>query len=247
MARVGWGVMLFVLLSSLGMPYAVSGSGANDSQTAEEIVRLTNRARAQAGLAPFQALKPLVVAAEQHSSEMLQLGYFSHRSPSAGQEKLLDRIRTAGGIDLSVAENIYQCKGLAADQVADAAVRGLMRSLSHRKNILSSKYNRIGVGVFSDGRTYLVTQVFSYQAVSLESYEANPGRGAVDVAMGCRVVDGPREGAVFLDGQKVAPWNAGQNGTFRVSFQAPRDGLVQVGQTTAPHRYVIEAEFPLRR
>lgn len=247
MARVCWGVMMFVLLSSLGMPYAQPSNGINDTQTADEIVRLTNQARAQAQLPPLVVMDSLVEAAENHSSEMLSLGYFSHRSPASGQERPLDRIRSAGGIDLSVAENIYQCKGLTPEQVAESAIRGLMRSLSHRKNILSRKYNRIGVGVFSDGRTYLVTQVFSYQAVALEGLKARRNGSGFEVGMACRVVDGARDGAVFFDGRAVGRWAAAGDGRFQVSFETTGEGLVQVGQTTAPNRYVIEAEFPLSR
>ena len=99
----------------------------------------------------------LDAVARAHSRDMRDHGFFGHRSPTTGS--VGDRLRAAGYRHVGCAENIARNPNLWD------AERGLFESLGHRANILSSRLDRLGLGVAvdeEDGRpVLLLTQVFA--------------------------------------------------------------------------------------
>ncbi|GAA0921680.1 CAP domain-containing protein [Nonomuraea longicatena] len=134
--------------TSSATPTAGPGSDIED-----EVVRLTNAARASGGCKPLVHDAKLHKAAEGHSADMAAKGYFDHtgrdgRSPA-------DRIRAAGFSPVSAwGENIAMGQRTAA-----AVVDGWMNSPGHKANIMNCGFTHIGVGHDAKGPHW--TQVFA--------------------------------------------------------------------------------------
>lgn len=74
------------------------------SRTAAEVVDLTNRERARAGLRPLAADPALSTAAQAYSADMAARAFYSHTSPEGTQP--WDRAAAAGSRMRSIGENI---------------------------------------------------------------------------------------------------------------------------------------------
>jgi uncharacterized protein YkwD len=119
---------------------------------ASQVVELVNDYRAQAGCAPVSAESHLAAAAQGHSDDMSQRGYFSHDTPEG--EHFDQRIEEAG-YSRPGAENIAEGSTSAAQ-----TMQMWMNSSGHRQNILNCSLKKIGVGVATDG--WYWTQDFGY-------------------------------------------------------------------------------------
>lgn len=114
------------------------------ARTAAEVVDLTNRERAGAGLPPLAADPLLTKAAQAHSADMVARAFYSHTSPEGG--KPWDRAAAAGCRRHSIGENI------ACGQRSPAeVVRGWMDSPGHRANILKPDFTHLGIGFAGGG------------------------------------------------------------------------------------------------
>lgn len=121
---------------------------------ADEVVRLTNAARAKRGCAPLRVDTRLTRSARAHSLEMARSNQFTHDSPDGSSP--WDRMGRAGYRD-GAAENIGR-----GYTTAQEAVSGWLASRDHRGNMLNCKYAAIGVGVVSGGGGPWWTQDFGY-------------------------------------------------------------------------------------
>lgn len=141
----------FALLLALVL---AAGAAGAESLTAEEeqLVALINQARVDAGLTPLQADAGLSSVARAHSLDMATTGFFSHSSPMTGE--MSDRLAAAGVDFRSAGENI------AIDANVRSAHDALFGSAPHRQNLLSPDVTHLGVGIVSNGRLLLVTEVF---------------------------------------------------------------------------------------
>lgn len=124
----------------------------NLSTLRQELLGLINQSRAEHGIAPVSASQELNDLAQSHSQDMVINNYFSHINFS---NQSPDDRRIAAGIKTSVSENIAQ------DISVESAHFGLMRSASHRKNILGTDWKRVGLGVALDNGHLLITEEFS--------------------------------------------------------------------------------------
>ncbi|MEU5523005.1 CAP domain-containing protein [Streptomyces sp. NPDC047860] len=123
-------------------------------RTAAEVVDLTNRERARAGLPPLSRDSLLAAAAQAHCADMAARDFYSHTAPDGSRP--WDRAAAAGSARRTIGENIA-CGQRSAAEV----VRGWMNSPGHRANILKAEFTHIGVGFAGGGRsgTYW-TQLF---------------------------------------------------------------------------------------
>ncbi len=121
----------------------------------QAILELTNAERAQQGLPALTYNERLERAAQAHAEDMAAHSYFSHVNPEGQQYH--DRILEAGYGNLSI--ETCNCKTYwvsfgenLAEGYSDPAevVRDWMNSPPHRKNILASEFNEIGVGIAGD-------------------------------------------------------------------------------------------------
>jgi uncharacterized protein YkwD len=123
----------------------------------EDVVALTNAARASEGLAPLQANEALMRSAQAYAQVMAPGDCFAHDCPPVPSQR--DRIAQAGyGAWKRIGENIA-----AGDRTAEAVVAGWLDSPGHRANILKPEYTEIGVGVANGDGKYRIywVQVFA--------------------------------------------------------------------------------------
>ncbi|WP_406010709.1 CAP domain-containing protein [Streptomyces sp. NBC_00637] len=113
-------------------------------RTAAEVVALTNRERARAGLRALAVDPPLTTAAQAHTADMAARAFYSHTSPEGSRP--WDRAAAAGSARRTIGENI------ACGQRSPAeVVEGWMNSPGHRANILQPDFTHIGVGFAGGG------------------------------------------------------------------------------------------------
>ncbi|MFH0887292.1 MAG: CAP domain-containing protein [bacterium] len=134
--------------------YPLTDKKYKDFQEAEEdMIKLINYDRAEAGLAPIHEDPSLTILARSHSRDMSTHNFFAHVSPNTGS--LSDRFKR-GKIPASKwSENIALNSSLIDAQ------RSLMESPGHRSNILDKDVNRVGVGIVFGRDGLYITQNFA--------------------------------------------------------------------------------------
>ena len=169
-------VALFVAVSSLGLGVSAYAGGARtasqgpvkpEAQFVQELLVELNAVRAAHSLRPLRIGPALRRAADPHSREMGQLGYFDHDSPSGlSFSGRLERYYPSGPHYWSVGENLLWAGWSLTPK---AAVGIWMRSPPHRANLLSREWRQIGIaalrlpsapGCFGNRRVWLVTTDF---------------------------------------------------------------------------------------
>jgi uncharacterized protein YkwD len=133
------------------------------------ILNAVNRERKKRKLSSLSINKYLTSAAKMHSGNMAKYGFLGHTGKDGSQP--VDRVRRCGGSSSYIGENCHmmpkgRVKGIGnvrtPSQVANAMMKGWMKSPGHKRNILKSNYRKIGIGVRSSKkRKYYATQVFS--------------------------------------------------------------------------------------
>ncbi|MFD7137467.1 CAP domain-containing protein [Streptomyces sp. NPDC059894] len=114
------------------------------ARTEADVVGLTNRERARAGLPPLAPDPLLATAARAHSVDMVARCFYSHTSPEGTQP--WDRAAAAGSARRTIGENIACGQRSPAEVVED-----WMNSPGHRANILKPAFTHIGVGFAGGG------------------------------------------------------------------------------------------------
>lgn len=110
----------------------------------QEMFNLINQARSQANVPALQVDMELTKVARTKSQDMIDNNYFSHNSPKYGSP--FDMMKSFGINFVHAGENI------AGNQTVQAAHNALMNSPGHRKNILSTDYTHIGIGIQKGGQ-----------------------------------------------------------------------------------------------
>ncbi|MBW6416647.1 CAP domain-containing protein [Celeribacter sp. PS-C1] len=150
-----WAIVPAILLAACGpdtgagfgalTPVTTAATAAPSAMEEEaQIMAMLNAERAKQGLAPLSYNAKLATAAERHANDMAAKNYFSHISKNGA--KVGDRVRAAGYCYGFLSENIS-----GGYPTAQQAVQGWMASSGHRKNILSSQVNEIGIGTGAGG------------------------------------------------------------------------------------------------
>ena len=122
-----------------GPPRLDAGPPGCGTAVEQEELRLTNAARASAGLGALACDEALTRAARLHSQDMCDQGYFSHTSLDG--RTFRNRIDAQGVSWSTIGENIARGQRTAADVHA-----AWMASTGHRANILNGAFGRIGIG-----------------------------------------------------------------------------------------------------
>jgi uncharacterized protein YkwD len=120
-------------------------ANAYDSSAESELIALTNRARASAGLRALTVDPELTSVARWRSKDMIDRDYFSHDIPGYG--RVFDKLTEIGYCYKVAGENIGW--NTYPDDQATAAIQQMfMDSPGHRANILGSDWEVIGVGAY---------------------------------------------------------------------------------------------------
>jgi len=124
------------------------------SKEEQQVLDLTNAARAKEKLPALKADPLLCKAARAHSANMAKQKKLAHELDGKDGGKRID----ATGYDWAVwGENVGSSEELAVKEVFD----GWMASKDHRVNILKDKFKEIGIGLAKDEKgEWYYTQVF---------------------------------------------------------------------------------------
>lgn len=124
-------------------PAANSGTIANASTFATQVVTLVNQQRTKAGLSALKTTNStLKTMALDKAKDMYNKGYFDHNSPTYGSP--FDMMKKYGISYRYAGENI--AKGQRTPQEVMTA---WMNSAGHRANILSPNFTTIGVAYYN--------------------------------------------------------------------------------------------------
>src|SRR5215831_12405510 len=143
-----------IALQAISCIAAAQSPLAPASPPEQQLFQVLNSARERNGLEKLEWNAKLATAAQAHAEELARHGDLSHVFP--GELPLEQRVGATGERFDAVAENVA-----ATDNVDDAHV-GLMNSPGHRANILSPKYNALGIGVVKVGSRVYVAQDFAH-------------------------------------------------------------------------------------
>ena len=162
---IGCYVVLQLVLGNISNRYP-SILGYSSNIAPEEILRLTNMERKSKGLPEVRLDTNLSAAAAQKAADMVAHDYWAHVSPQGTQPWYF------------VTNNGYAYKYAGENLARDFAdpesvVKAWMNSPTHRENLLSSRYQDIGISVI-DGKlggreTTLVVQMFGTKLNSIGS------------------------------------------------------------------------------
>jgi uncharacterized protein YkwD len=123
-----------------------------------EIFSLVNSERARKNLPPVEWDGELAKLARNYSKQMARERFFDHFDRSG--TSVVERAENARiGKWSKIGENLFLCEGI--DRFSFTAVKGWMKSPTHRKNILDRSWTDSGIGIARSrsGQIY-VTQVF---------------------------------------------------------------------------------------
>ena len=136
--------------SSLEAHYTTASLSAQEQSAGN----LLNSDRARYALAPLSIDPELSLIARIKSEDMRDNQYFSHTSPTYGDVRSMLR---HFGLEFSAAgENI------ARHATIEKAQAAFLSSPGHRRNIMSSAYTRVGLGVALDPKGFVyLTQIFA--------------------------------------------------------------------------------------
>lgn len=160
------------------------------------LLELVNQARAQVGASPLRDEPTLRRISRDHNADMIQRGYFNHKSPEG-----IGPVERVGLMHRSLigtsGENIWTGSGfrdLRPERLARRIFDSWMTSTGHRQNILRREFTHVGVGVTRIEREIRATQTFasvagwvhdevplSVREGSVLQVEAKPARGGLPV------------------------------------------------------------------
>jgi Cysteine-rich secretory protein family len=150
------GAALRVVLLLIACTAVIAAAQSNDDAVARELIRLTNKDRADAGVAPLKSNEKLAAAALPHCQEMARRKELMHQF---GGEPPVDARIAAARLNFdATGENIASATTRRPASADAARINDiLMHSPPHRANILNPNYNAIGVAiVHSEGETWAV-------------------------------------------------------------------------------------------
>lgn len=133
------------------------------------VFELANKERVKNKLPLYKNDASLVIAARQHSKEMIDMDYFAHGSPKKDWVEPYHRAYYAGFFEAFVGENIAYNFGENDKMAAKNLMQTWMKSPGHRANILNKEYTHLGVGIVKTRKNfegydydyYYATQVFA--------------------------------------------------------------------------------------
>ena len=150
--------------AALQAPAAVRSGPNAPADTLSYALWLINRSRAAYGFGPLQLDAAVSKVAAGHAWDEVNYNYFSHTGRDGSQ--VSDRLRAAGiGFSWS-GENMCYYNGMGLRAMLDWCHNTFMSEPypgypNHIGNILSSHYNRVGVGIAQSGSKVIIVWDFA--------------------------------------------------------------------------------------
>jgi hypothetical protein len=201
---------VLIFLGCLGLAVAARAQDddpSTPSPEAQQLMDLTNLARADQGLGPLKWDPALAVAADQHNQLMRGKPELSHQYP--GEEILVDRAAHAGAHFSSVAENIAMGPSPGAIQ------RQWLQSVPHRANIFDPSMDSIGISVIRRGGDLYATEDFSHSVSAMDPSQVEGQVTALLQKLGLTVSTDPK---FVRDARETCEMNTGSAGGTQPLF-----------------------------
>jgi uncharacterized protein YkwD len=148
----------FVLIT---ITIGIAASSFGQSGSEGEVFDLVNRERSRAKLSTLEWDDRLAKLARDYSRQMAREGFFDHYDRNG--RTVMDRAERARLRNWSsIGENLFFCD--EHPYFTQTALRGWLKSRTHRTNMLDRSWTATGVGVATarDGSIY-ITQVFTHE------------------------------------------------------------------------------------
>src|SRR5579859_3598260 len=139
-----------ILLASTSALHAAQSMSPAEKRILEEL----NHERVKNGLKPLEWNEQAAAAARAHTRLLVENASLSHQF--SGEPSLPERLGATGARFTVAAENVARTEWI--EDVHPA----LMGSSGHRANMLSPRYNAVGIGVIEDKGRIFVTQDFIF-------------------------------------------------------------------------------------
>jgi uncharacterized protein YkwD len=143
-------------------PQPTAMTAVNLGVKEQQMLELDNQARQQAGLVPLVWDERLASFADDYARQMGENDFFNHTSPLTGSFQQRAQTLFADGYTL-VGENLGKAQNtnlvFGEAQLISSIQDGFLQSPTHKANILGN-WNRVGLGFFAAGETFLVVQVY---------------------------------------------------------------------------------------
>ena len=129
---------------------------------AAETIKITNEFRRRNGLPAFEEDPVCAAAAFDHAEDMARRDYFDHFGPGGSSPTTRYQRRNAAGQRvIRVTENIARGNGTTPE----SALRMWLNSPGHRKHLVGTEMNHIGVGV-ANGSCFFAACTYFVQCFS---------------------------------------------------------------------------------
>ena len=143
------------------------------NKTEWDILRIMNVERAKERGIPLRMIAPLQDSCDIREPELVE--NFSHTRPDGS--KCFTAIKDFNAA--SMGENIYACPSASSSRFveidSEKVMTAWMNSTGHRANILSTKYNYVGVGAYDNKGTGTAVQMFAGLASIITSVQTSAG------------------------------------------------------------------------
>lgn len=131
-------------------------------QQAAETIKITNAFRRRNGLAAFEEDPVCSAAAFDHAQDMARRSYFNHFAPDGGSPtSRYQRRNTNHQRVIRITENIARGNGTTPE----SALKMWLDSSGHRKHLVGTEMNHIGVGV-ANGSCFFAACTYFVQCFS---------------------------------------------------------------------------------
>ena len=150
--------------SQVSTPAAVRSGPNAPSGTLDYALWLINQSRAAYGFGPLRLDAAISEVAAAHAWDQINYGYFSHTGRDGSH--VSDRLRAAGISFSWSGENMCYYNGMGVRAMLDWCHSTFMSEpypgvANHIGNILSSHYNRVGVGIAQRGSKVIIVWDFA--------------------------------------------------------------------------------------
>lgn len=158
------GVFLILITSTIIAPL---NTKTIDAFGVSDIIEQSNKARAQLNVDPLTTDNKLMSAAQMKAEDMAKGHYFAHTAPDG----------TVPWDYFKKVEYIYEDAGenlAVTNQDASSVINGWLNSPAHRENLLSTKYNNMGIGMAAFGDyeghkdTYVIVAMYGRRSTGAQ-------------------------------------------------------------------------------
>ncbi|WP_299402335.1 CAP domain-containing protein [Acaryochloris sp. IP29b_bin.148] len=136
--------------------FKIAAQSNSIAQMEKQVLRQINAQRQRHGLSPLQLNRHLSRIARSHSQQMASQNFYSHIDRQGRNHRR--RVEASGLSAYMIGENLMKC--IRAGDPAGLSVSSWMKSPAHRKNVLLPQMTETGVGIWRQGETVYVTQLY---------------------------------------------------------------------------------------